>query len=146
MFFLLSHQNISGKKNKTSSIPPTNFDLRGMKGGWSAGSNAQSDTKRWGQYLRVCKCRHGSSGGVTPLDTGLTMRAHPHGRWSVAREEEGEEEKAGKEFKGHVHFKHCGFSWTRKRLLTRFVFFAPRFLQMCAHKKVTRYSRCTPKK
>ena len=73
-------------------------DLRGWEGEQGAGCNVQSDSKWWGQYLRVCKCRHGSSGGVTLLDTflnkGRATRACP-----VGDECQEEEKKRGKDFK-----------------------------------------------
>lgn len=69
--------------NKPSAIPLTVFDLCGTEGGHKAGGGARSDTKRSGKHLNACKCRHGSSGGVTLLDTlldtRLTLRAHSVG-------------------------------------------------------------------
>lgn len=69
--------------NKPSAIPLTVFDLCGIEGGHRAGGGARSDTKRSGKQLNACKRRHGSSGGVTLLDTlldaRLTLRAHSVG-------------------------------------------------------------------
>lgn len=52
-----------------------------------AGNSAKSDAKRWQQYVRVSKCHHGSSGGVTAGHIvghrGLAVRARPRG-WGEA--------------------------------------------------------------
>lgn len=61
----------------------TSHQLTSEEGEQRTGSSSESDTKRWGQYWRAHKCRHGSSGGVTLLDTlldmGLDVRARLRG-------------------------------------------------------------------
>lgn len=92
------------KPNNKQASPPTICNLWGMDGGWRAGSGAQSDAKRSGQYLRACRCRHGSSESLTLsdtlLDTGLTTRGSPHGRCVSTGDEGGQRGREGKAFRG----------------------------------------------